>query len=265
MSDRTAISQQDADAPQRLERGVLNVPNGIALAAAAMAPVLAVVLNAPAAAPSPGRRCRCRSCSRSSPACSSATRSSSSRGGCPRPGPSTRSTPQGLGPAAGFFTGWLFWIGYAVLAPGLFGAFGAFVHDYVLATFDADVPWWIFSLAAMAIVVRAVRAQHQGVGQHRPHPARPRGRDLPDPRRRGDRRSPAPATTRRTYFTARRPHRPASPASAWASSSASCPSSASTPPPRSARRPATRAATCRWPSPVPSASSASSTSSSCTR
>ena len=37
--------------PHRLQRGVLTVPNGIALAAAAMAPVLAVVLNAPAAGP----------------------------------------------------------------------------------------------------------------------------------------------------------------------------------------------------------------------
>src|SRR5260370_20246861 len=39
---------------QRLEKNVLTVPNGIALAAAAMAPVIAVVLNAPAAGPSAG-------------------------------------------------------------------------------------------------------------------------------------------------------------------------------------------------------------------
>src|ERR1700749_746631 len=37
--------------PPRLQRGVLTVPNAIALSAAAMAPVLAVVLNAPAAVP----------------------------------------------------------------------------------------------------------------------------------------------------------------------------------------------------------------------
>ena len=39
---------------ERLERNVLTFPNGIALAAAAMAPVIAVVLNAPAAGPSAG-------------------------------------------------------------------------------------------------------------------------------------------------------------------------------------------------------------------
>jgi phosphatidylglycerophosphate synthase len=39
---------------QRLARGVLTIPNAIALSAAAMAPVLAVVLNAPAAVPAAG-------------------------------------------------------------------------------------------------------------------------------------------------------------------------------------------------------------------
>lgn len=46
MSERMAASPQDPRAPQRLECGMLTIPNGIALAAAAMAPVLAVVLNA---------------------------------------------------------------------------------------------------------------------------------------------------------------------------------------------------------------------------
>ena len=58
-----------------------------------------------------------------------------------------------MGSAAGFFTGWLFFIGYAVLAPGLFTAVGAFASDYVSGTFDAGIPWWIFSLFAMALVV----------------------------------------------------------------------------------------------------------------
>src|ERR1700739_430184 len=40
--------------PHRLQRGVLTVPNGIALAAAALAPVLAVVRTPPAAGPVAG-------------------------------------------------------------------------------------------------------------------------------------------------------------------------------------------------------------------
>jgi hypothetical protein len=49
MAESAIHSQIPSGKAHRLERGVLNVPNGIALAAAAMAPVLAVVLNAPAA------------------------------------------------------------------------------------------------------------------------------------------------------------------------------------------------------------------------
>ena len=55
MADRS-ISPPAEKTPgtPRLERNVLTVPNGIALAAAAMAPTIAVVLNAPAAGPSTG-------------------------------------------------------------------------------------------------------------------------------------------------------------------------------------------------------------------
>ncbi len=48
MADRTIDSSPDeSQKVQCLEKNVLTVPNGIALAAAAMAPVIAVVLNAP--------------------------------------------------------------------------------------------------------------------------------------------------------------------------------------------------------------------------
>src|SRR3954470_2981855 len=150
MSERTAFPAQDT--PQRLERGGLTVPNGIAPPAAAMAPVLAVVLNAPAAGPVAGAALPL-SFLLAFIACLFVgnTVVQFSRQ-LPSAGSFYTFNTAGLGPGAGFFTGWLFWIGYAVLAPGLFGAFGAFVHDYFVSTFGADVPWWIFSLAAMAIV-----------------------------------------------------------------------------------------------------------------
>jgi amino acid transporter len=152
MTERTLTDQSGTAAPHRLERGVLNVPNGIALAAAAMAPVLAVVLNAPAAGPVAGAALPL-SFALAFIAClfvGNTVVQFSRR--LPSAGSFYTFNSQGLGPAAGFVTGWLFGIGYAVLAPGLFSAFGAFVHDYVASTFSADVPWWIFSLAAMAIV-----------------------------------------------------------------------------------------------------------------
>jgi amino acid transporter len=151
MKDTAVTTPSSPGEPHRLERGVLTVPNGIALAAAAMAPVLAVVLNAPAAGPVAGAALPL-SFLLAFIACllvGNTVVQFARR--LPSAGSFYTFNSQGLGPAAGFFTGWLFWIGYALLCPGLFSAFGAFVHDYFASTFHADVPWWIFSLGALAI------------------------------------------------------------------------------------------------------------------
>jgi amino acid transporter len=160
MSD--ASSTVKAASPHGLQRGILTVPNAIALSAAAMAPVLAVVLNAPAAAAAAGAALPLSfllafiACALVGNTVVQFAKK------LPSAGSFYTFNRAGLGPAAGFFTGWLFWIGYAILAPGLFTAFGAFVHDYVLATFGTEVQWWIFSLVAMAIVfglsVRSIKA-----------------------------------------------------------------------------------------------------------
>lgn len=137
----------------RLQAGVLTIPNAIALSAAAMAPVLAVVLNAPAAAAAAGAALPLSFLIAFVAAALVGNTVVQFSRQLPSAGSFYTFNSQGLGPAAGFFTGWLFWIGYAVLAPGLFTAFGAFVHDYILATFNADIQWWIYSLAGMAIVL----------------------------------------------------------------------------------------------------------------
>jgi amino acid transporter len=152
----------DVKAPHGLQRGVLTIPNAIALSVAAMAPVLAVVLNAPAAAAAAGAALPLSfliafiACALVGNTVVQFAKK------LPSAGSFYTFNRAGLGPAAGFFTGWLFWIGYAILAPGLFTAFGAFVHDYVLATFGADLQWWVFSMIAMAIVfglsVRSIKA-----------------------------------------------------------------------------------------------------------
>jgi amino acid transporter len=149
----------------RLERNVLRVPHGIALAAAAMAPAIAVVLNAPAAGPSAGAALPL-SFLVAFIAClfvGNTVIQFSRR--LPSSGSFYTFNSYGLGKTAGFFTGWLFWMGYAVLAPGLFDALGAFAHDYVIATFHVEVSWWIFSLIGMVIVmvlsIRSIKASVQ--------------------------------------------------------------------------------------------------------
>lgn len=136
-----------------LERGVLTIPNAIALSAAAMAPVLAVVLNAPAAAAAAGAALPLSFLIAFVAAALVGNTVVQFSRLLPSAGSFYTFNSKGLGSGAGFYTGWLFWIGYAMLAPGLFSAFGSFVHDYVLATFGADIQWWLFSLAGMAIVL----------------------------------------------------------------------------------------------------------------
>ena len=147
---------------QHLERGRLTVANGIALAAAAMAPVIAVVLNAPAAGPAAGGALPLSfllafiACLLVGNTVVQFARQ------LPSSGSFYTYNSNALGSGAGFFTGWLFFIGYAVLAPGLFTAVGAFASDYVSGSFGVGVPWWIFSLFAMAAVlglsIRSIQA-----------------------------------------------------------------------------------------------------------
>jgi amino acid transporter len=60
---------------------------------------------------------------------------------------------RGLGKAGGFLTGWLFSLGYAILAPGLFTALGDFAAASARAGLGIDIPWWCFSLAGLALVM----------------------------------------------------------------------------------------------------------------
>jgi len=152
MTDEKSPPTQ-APKSHRLQAGILTIPNAIALSAAAMAPVLAVVLNAPAAASAAGAALPLSFLIAFIAAALVGNTVVQFARQFPSAGSFYTFNSKGLGPAAGFFTGWLFWIGYAILAPGLFTAFGAFVHDYVLSTFNADIQWWLFSLAAMAIIL----------------------------------------------------------------------------------------------------------------
>src|SRR5947209_16745213 len=101
-----------AQKAQRLEKNVLSVPNGIALAAAAMTPVIAVVLNAPATGRVAGAALplsfllafiACLLVGNSIVQFARRLRSA---------GSFYTFNSYGLGKSAGFFTGWLFWIGY---------------------------------------------------------------------------------------------------------------------------------------------------------
>src|ERR1700733_3551575 len=140
---------------QRLQSGVLTIPNAIAMSAAAMAPVLAVVLNAPAAVPAAGAALPLSFLLAFVAAALVGNTVVQFSRVLPSAGSFYTFNSRGLGPAAGFFTGWLFWIGYAMLAPGLFSAFGAFSHDYLLSTMHVGIPGQLFPYSLVPLVVVA--------------------------------------------------------------------------------------------------------------
>jgi amino acid transporter len=146
-----------------LRSNACSLAGGIALAAAAMAPALAVVLNAPAAAPAAGGSLPlsfllaflvCLLVGN--------TVVSFARRLPPSAGSFYAYNSRGLGAPGGFFTGWLLAFGYAILAPGLFTAFGDFAAAYARTGLGVEAPWWCFSLAGLALVtglsLRSIRA-----------------------------------------------------------------------------------------------------------
>jgi len=129
------------------------VPNAIALSAASMAPVLAVVLNAPAGASTAGAALPLSflvafvlSLFVASSVIQFATH-------LPSSGSFYVFNRHGLGTAGGFMTGWMYALGYALFDLGLFTAFGGFAQTYVQGTFGAILPWYLFSALAMVIVL----------------------------------------------------------------------------------------------------------------
>jgi amino acid transporter len=156
------VGQTGTHRKHSLQKDVLSVPNGIALAAAAMAPVLAVVLNAPAAAPEAGLALPLSFLVAFIACLFIGNNVVQFSRKLPSAGSFYTFNTYGLGTTAGFFTGWLFAIGYGILAPGLFDAFGSFLHDYLLSTFNSNVPWWVCSLFGLIFVLglslRSIRA-----------------------------------------------------------------------------------------------------------
>src|SRR5919202_710679 len=53
---------------------------------------------------------------------------------------------RGLGPRAGFVTGGLMFVAYALLPPAEVGLIGGHLQSTVKAEFSANVPWWPIEL-----------------------------------------------------------------------------------------------------------------------
>ena len=143
----------------RLEKNILSLPNCIALSAAVMGPVLAVVLNAPAAGPSTGGALPLAFLIALIVCMFVGNSVAQFARVLPSAGSFYTYVSRSLGGGAGFFTGWMFFGAYSVLGPGLFGADAFFAQQYVKSTFNADLPWWVFGFIFLgAVTLLAIRS-----------------------------------------------------------------------------------------------------------
>jgi amino acid transporter len=59
----------------------------------------------------------------------------------------------GLGPRAGFVTGGLTFVAYALLPAAEVGLIGSYLQTTFRAEFDADIPWWLIGLVPAGLMV----------------------------------------------------------------------------------------------------------------
>ena len=60
---------------------------------------------------------------------------------------------RGLGPRAGFVTGGLTFVAYALLPPAEIGLIGSYLQSTFAAEFGVKVPWWLIGLVPAGLMV----------------------------------------------------------------------------------------------------------------
>jgi amino acid transporter len=127
-----------------------------------MAPVIAVILNAPAAAPSAGGALPLAFIVAFVAIALVANTVIEFSRHLPSSGSFYTFVSHGLGGGAGFFAGWLYSGAFVLLAIGLFTANGTFIRDYLRSEWSTEIPWWVPGLLLMGLVsalsVRSIKA-----------------------------------------------------------------------------------------------------------
>jgi Amino acid permease len=225
---------------QRLRKGQLSLPNCIALSAAVMAPVIAVILNAPAAGPNAQGGLPLSFLAAFIATLFLANTVIQFARRLPCSGLYYNYCSHALGGGAGFYIGWLYFGAFILFAIGLFTANGAFLQNYMQTEWSVNVNWWILSLILMGLVfILSLRSIKASVRVDLSLLAF----EMVVLRCWGSSRSPRRGTGTRCTTLRPAPHRKGSPALGSVLCSGSSRSSASSRPPCSARRAGTRAVT----------------------
>jgi len=60
---------------------------------------------------------------------------------------------RGLGPRAGFVTGGLIFVAYALLPPAEVGLIGSYLQSTFRAEFDVNIPWWLIGMVPAGLMI----------------------------------------------------------------------------------------------------------------
>src|ERR1700754_5326044 len=60
---------------------------------------------------------------------------------------------RGIGPRAGFVTGGLMFVAYALLPPAEVGLIGSYLQSTLRAEFSVNVPWWLIGLVPAGLMI----------------------------------------------------------------------------------------------------------------
>src|ERR1700739_4682521 len=145
------LQVQAEETKPQLARGILSMRNCLALSAAVMAPVLAVILNAPAAGGDAGAALPVAFLLAFIAALFVGNTVIEFAKKLPSAGSFYTFCSRALGSLAAFFTGSLYAGAFVLLTVGLFTANAAFLTSYLQSTFHWNVPWWILGIVLLAI------------------------------------------------------------------------------------------------------------------
>src|SRR5262249_51180181 len=60
---------------------------------------------------------------------------------------------RGIGPRAGFVTGGLMFVAYALLPPAEIGLIGSYLQSTFQTEFHANIPWWLIGMVPAALMI----------------------------------------------------------------------------------------------------------------
>ena len=147
------MSQGDQTAPVGLRRNVVGLGGAVIMSAAIMGPAVSTFFNPQFSTPFSGAATPFvyLVCTVGLLIAASGIMVMSAR--APSAGAFFTYVARGLGPRAGFVTGGLTFVAYALLPPAEIGLIGSYLQSTFSTEFGVNIPWWLIGLVPALLMV----------------------------------------------------------------------------------------------------------------